>query len=659
MLLHHALLGLSALALGAASLRVASLAAPGGLERAIAVAPIAAGAAGIEMLALGLAGLAGDALVLAAGSVAGWVAARVLLPAPTVRPAEELWRWWRTLTPGQRALTGALAGAGLVLVVWFLRHPLLGEDGVTYHVPISASWVHSGHAGSVVNVFYGLPGGNYPLTNELLTAWAMGISRSLVAVTLWTPLMIVLVAAGAWLGLRTCSVPRIPATLGTAGLCALPLVVAHLNEPSTDAAALAWLVCGAALCAASRRRPALLGPAILALGLAVGTKTTAFPLAALVLAAALYAARAQVRHMAPALGIAGIAALAVGGVWYLRNLIDHGSPLWPFVAAPWGDPSPPFLEHLRFSLLDRPVATLDGRLGDYVDALSGGLVLLAGALVAPLLVRTRAVAAAAGATGVAVLLWCSAPVTGRGDIPVLDGLALTTTRYLLPALAAAVLTLALAAREGRAGGRVATLLLAGALVWAVVDDLGLGFPFTPSGTLLLVAAGGAAVLGWAAGWVPVPGPRAGPAAVVIATAAAAGALALVASGYVARHTPTWRHPISQLTAWFATQPGFAHGGAPIAMAANLDGALVGDELQHGVELIPPREPCPEVRARLKRGWVVVSVVPRLAIRGHPDEPFPELGSAPGCLRSRPPAYASAPFLVYAPDAQAGRAQQGP
>ncbi len=656
MLLHHALLGLSALALGTAALRIASLAAPGGLEWLIAAAPIAAGAAAIEALALGLVGGSGDAFALTAAAVATWAAVHVLLPAPTIRPLEELARWWRGLSPGQRALGGALAGSGLVLLGWFLRHPLVGEDGVTYHLPIAANWVQHGQAGSVVDVSYGLPAGNYPVTNELLIAWAMSLSGSLVAVTVWTPLLVVLAAGAAWLGLRTCSVPPAPAALATAGLCVLPLVVGHLNEPSTDTAALAWLVCGAGLCAASRRRPALLAPAILAFGLGVGSKTTALPLAALTLALALYATRAQLRRIAPLLALAGVAAVGVGGVWYLRNLVDHGSPLWPFVALPWGDPSPRSIALLRYSLLDRPGATLGGHLGDYLDAVSGGLVLLAGALAAPLLARTRSVAAAAGATGLALLLWCNAPVTGRGDIPVLDGLALTTTRYLLPVLAAALLTLALAARERTTGGRIATLLLIAGVAWAVVDDLGLGFPSLPSGALLLVAAAGGGLVGWAAGRVGIPGPRAAAATAAVATAAAAGGLALGASGYVARHTPTWKHPIAQLTTWFVAQPQFAHRDRPVAMAANLDGALVGDELQHRLDLIPAREGCAAVRARLSRGWVVIPIVPRLAIRGQPEGLTPDLGSAPGCLSSLRPAYASGPFVVYAPDGQPGGAQ---
>ena len=52
--LHHALLGMSVAALGAAGLRAASLMAPAGLARAVAAVVLAAGWAVTEALMLGL-----------------------------------------------------------------------------------------------------------------------------------------------------------------------------------------------------------------------------------------------------------------------------------------------------------------------------------------------------------------------------------------------------------------------------------------------------------------------------------------------------------------------------------------------------------------------------------------------------------------------------
>src|SRR5204863_431687 len=89
----------------------------------------------------------------------------------------------------------------------------------------------------------------------------------------------------------------------------------------------------------------------------------------------------------PSLAWAVGLALAAGGVWYLRNLIAHGSPGWPFVSTWWGDPVPPLFDRVNFSLLDRPGATLEGQWATYRVALSGGIVLVAGGLLAPLWAR--------------------------------------------------------------------------------------------------------------------------------------------------------------------------------------------------------------------------------------------------------------------------------
>ena len=85
--LHHALLGVSLAALWGAGVRVASLAAPGGLERAVAAVVLAAAVAVVEALALGLVGLGSDPLALGAAACLTWLAARSAAPAAGARPA--------------------------------------------------------------------------------------------------------------------------------------------------------------------------------------------------------------------------------------------------------------------------------------------------------------------------------------------------------------------------------------------------------------------------------------------------------------------------------------------------------------------------------------------------------------------------------------------
>ena len=162
----------------------------------------------------------------------------------------------------------------------------------------------------------------------------------------------------------------------------------------------------------------------------------------LVLAIAGWHARAHLRRLALPLGAAALATAVVGGRSYVRNLLEHGSPFWPFIDTSWGDPIPPYIARFDVSFLDRPRATLEGRVGEYLDFL-GGAPLDAGLRdrSRPCVVRRRAVVASAAATAVGALIWARSPFTGRSDFSRLFDFSLTTTRYLLPVFAAAALTL--------------------------------------------------------------------------------------------------------------------------------------------------------------------------------------------------------------------------
>ena len=162
--------------------------------------------------------------------------------------------------------------------------------------------------------------------------------------------MLLLATAG-WMGLRSLRVEGRIAGLGVAAICLTP-VLSHwqMNGVYTDLPSMAWLVSAAALSAASVERPALLAPAIVAAGLSVGTKTTTLPLAGLALAAGLYVNRSHLRGLVRPLTIATATALAVGGYWYLRNLVDHGSPFWPLL---WGETVPFRTQGVDDSFLER------------------------------------------------------------------------------------------------------------------------------------------------------------------------------------------------------------------------------------------------------------------------------------------------------------------
>src|SRR5829696_1499272 len=417
--LRHVLWALAVLGLGAAALRVATRLVPTGPARAIATAVLAVAAAIVQALVLGLVGLGANPAALGAAAGATWLAARATLPAPDVRPGAEVARWWRSLPWPARA--GAAAGAGLygTLVVWMLRWPAIGFDSAVYHYPLVAGWIDNGRPGSVLDLSYDIPYGSYPLTDEVALTWGAGIARSWVPIALWNPALGVLLVLAAWTCLRALRVAPVPAGLATAAIATTPIVVTQLSQAQTDLPAFTWLACVAALtaCASAARRPALLAPAVVAAGLAVGTKPSTAPVVLAVLGAGAYGDRARLRALAVPLAAAAAAAVVVGGLWYLRNLVQHGSPLWPFVDAPWGDPSPRFLSLPSRTLLQHPVETLDGRLHEYTSRFAGALLLafaapvvaLAGALGRSLpRPQRRAMVLAGGLSVAAWLIWSMA-----------------------------------------------------------------------------------------------------------------------------------------------------------------------------------------------------------------------------------------------------------
>jgi hypothetical protein len=465
----------------------------------------------------------------------------------------------------------------------------------------------------------------------------MAIAHSFVFASLWIAASATLIAVAAWTGLRALGCARLASGLGAAALAASPPVIAgQAGGAYTDPTAAAWLVTAGALGLQVERRPALAPPALLAAGLAAGTKTTALVLSATVAAIVLWQVRGEWRRIALPLGLAAAGALVVGGTWYARTLIEHGSPLWPYVAAPWGDPKPALIDLTDISFLDRPGPTLS-RVGDaYLHRFLGGLLLLAGALAAPLLARTRAVALAALATAVSLVLWLNAPLTGVFLSRGYDVGTAEATRYLLPGLAAAVLTLGLAIRESSGAVRTAlTAWLGAAAVVSAWQSHRYGFPAAPP--LKYPLAG--AVAGLLGALALRRSPRLGAAWLAAAAAVVAGALLTVpASHFTQRHVKTGLFE-SGLVGWFRSQPPWRDGRRPVASSPTLVAPLAGPRLRHPLELIADRESCAAVARRARRGWVVLSNA-QVARGGKTG--------LPRCRPAARPLYADSTFRVYGP-----------
>ena len=594
------LLAVAAAALGAAAWRVAGLAADAPLERAVAAAPLAVAAAVLEALLLGRVGAGGDTAALAGAALVTWLAARATVGA---RPGTT---WWSGGPAFERSLAGAAGGAVLALVVFMLFHPGVGPDGSSYHLPEALAWVQGGDTGATPHVAEEFRSGSYPLTNEVILAWGLAVARNFSVVALWTGAALALFAAAAWAGLRRLGCGPAWAACAIGAVLADPVLFSQLNTPKNDLPALAWLTACAALCASAvrARRPALLGPALAAAGLAAGTKTTTLPLLVLVLAATVWILRSELRDARVALAAGALAAVGVGGVWYLRNLAAHGWFFYPFSSGPFGgDRVPVYLRRIDASFLARPRASLAGaRLGWYVGDVAGGLALVAGGVGAALSrPRSRLVIGVAAATAVAAVAWAAAPYTGRADNPFLD-LSRTTTRYMLPVLAAGAAGLGLAARTSR----VARVVLVVALGWSLIRTGMLDSRDLPKvGTLLAGAVGGAVA-------ASLPGRglwrrRAMATAAVVATVVVA---AIAAGGWMARVGRTHVTAAAELEQLFGAVPGWGSDRSPLAFVTTVVGPLAGDHLSHPLTLIPAQEPCARTLRRTRGGWVIAQDLPR-------------------------------------------------
>lgn len=652
-------------ALSAAGWRLASVGTPSGLLRAVATVPIAAAGAVLSALALALVGLGASPVALTLAAVAICVGAwRSVAGRPPSAP-EQLSAWWSRLPIAGRVARVALAGAVIGYGAWLLRYPGLGYDVLTYHLALPVAWVHSGRPGSLASVWDGLPLQNYPVTWEVLVSWATGIARTFVPATLLTPGALLLLGASVRAGLGELGVSGWMSWLAAATLTTLPIVVVQLPGPNNDLPELAWLACAGALVAGAagwrsgperhgaangpERHGALLPVALVAAGLCLGTKTTGAPLAALALVLGGWRCRHELRRLAVPLALAAVLAAIIGGVWYVRNLIDHGSPFWPLSTTPWGDPVPAAFRAVDPSLLSNLHATLHGRLDDYWRALAGGVVLLVGALLAPLPAPRKAVVGGAVVVLAALLLWAASPYTGDASS---TALAVGATRYLLPCLLAAGVTVALAGCGGWRTEALSAAAFLAALAVNVDHDGALRFPYTPSARLLVLAAGigGALALG---AELPLrrlaataaASPLARRRAPVLAAAVAAVmlvALLLPVDGYLAAHARTGQFDAG-LVRWLDSRAAFRDGREPVLIGPVAVAVLAGARLEHPLVLLAADDRCPALSREARDAWVVMEL-------GSADAGFDRHWTT--CLAGKRPSFVDGTFLVYAPPALA-------
>ncbi len=394
------------------------------------------------------------------------------------KPSE---REGRPHPPPQGAALIALAIAA-VAVIHFgidvrskLSTGMTGFDSTWYHGPFAAGFFQTGDTWSLHFIAPQFLAWFYPANAEILHATGMlAFGRDLLSPLLNLGWFVGCLVA-CWCIGKPYRVAPWSLALGAVAL-SLPVLSDQAGEARNDIVGIFFLLAAVAVLVNAQvgrengqvgaggsgsggdRPGAELGALLvagLAAGLAAGTKLNfLLPAAVFVLVIAVVAPAGRRWR---ALAAAGLAALAGGGYWYLRNLIHTGNPL------PWFD-------HLGPISLPAPEQALGGREGHsvlgyltngsvwsewFLPGLHGGLTILwpllvalalAGLLLALFPMRSsfgspsapnldcdRALLVA-GATGLAVIAaWLIAPTSASGPEGVARGFE-SGLRYLAPAL---------------------------------------------------------------------------------------------------------------------------------------------------------------------------------------------------------------------------------
>jgi 4-amino-4-deoxy-L-arabinose transferase-like glycosyltransferase len=496
-------------------------------------------------------------------------------------------------------------GALAAWIAWNVHAPSISPDGVYYHVPEIVRWAQDGHAGGVLSIHPLFPVGAYPLTHEVLLTWGVSMSRSVTLVSACGPAFLSLLGLSSWSAVRRVGGSHVMAGLVAVALCTLPLLIGAQPDGSlNDLPGLAWLATAVTFAIGARARPALGFPALLAAGLAAGAKTN---LALFAFVAAFVAVVAMLRQGSTTLrvqaGLGVILALGTGGVWYIRDLVTHGSPVWPFASTPWGDPQPPAFRTYT-SLLQDPSATLHGRTGPYLALASGGILLVLGGVAAAVIGRSRATRLAGATVLVGLLVWAASPTSGLSTFALLSA-PVSQLRYLLPVIATAALGLVLLVRDRPTSELVVRATFGAAIAWNLGQDLfGQTAPAFPKKALVAGAVAGAAAFWLSRRFVP----RTRWAGSVALAGGAAGLVALLGvavRNHDARLAAHDRAFDQQLARYMSRQPGFFRSTSGVAMAPELSGTLVGYRLRHRLRLLSLPAPCADLAALRQRSWVIV------------------------------------------------------
>jgi hypothetical protein len=249
-----------------------------------------------------------------------------------------------------------------LLVVALLRSPY-GYDELSYHVPAIHDWVVQGRVGFVAGV-PDVPYTNYPMGVELSSYFAHYLfktSRLLDGCNLWYwPLAVTgLAVIAGHLGAR--GIWRWLAGALIVGASAFVSVSVSAYIDAGFASTVIGAVAASCVLVFHRRQNVWWTATLLGLnvGLMLGSKGFGLPFAVTIgfltaLAVFWASGLQQLSRQARAIALAGAIALAVGGYWYVRNLLVTGNPIYPIQLSLGEKVLAPGIDHSYWAALSMP-----------------------------------------------------------------------------------------------------------------------------------------------------------------------------------------------------------------------------------------------------------------------------------------------------------------
>jgi hypothetical protein len=269
-----------------------------------------------------------------AGLIACWpVPHEHRLPEVRTRVNDPLARW--TLAAGV-----ALACLYAESVARTIRHGARAWDSNSYHLPVPLQWLHLQSLTEALShqVIYGRLGLEKfanPGDGHLVMTLPLAIGWDLLACLVQLPFALLAAWAVFWMA-KSAGASRGAALLAAFAFAAAPIVANQAAVPVLDLATAALTLAATAIllsvAEASGPPPAAIALAGLAVGLALGTKTTAWshlPLVALALLASSWLRTASWRTLLSRAALFATTAALPSALWYVRNAVLFGNPMYP------------------------------------------------------------------------------------------------------------------------------------------------------------------------------------------------------------------------------------------------------------------------------------------------------------------------------------------